>query len=427
MERSMNIPVLPEWNRHSWASLVEREYWSLLTKEAFYAFKEIERLSVVEGVRKAAWQYVTPNELPERMRWAQHHDILIVPINYEKSPSGYTSLARDGNFAFRCLFVKLEHYKEAIFTDDDQLGDLLGYPKCCREAYAQTWAAGQVDSTWEQSQHSPPMSRFRPLGFTLWRSLGVRMVPHMPCKFGCFESHALGHDFLQVGRKHGFAEELRTIETVMNWPAEWSRVFGIAEIVSPAMKISSRTDWTPMKQSRSFQGVYEAPSKTLWTDNGFSTFAGMRNAHAGMLTVLRNELPNGACLLELGCGNGHLLERLVTHRHDISALGIDCNDAAIARGPKHDHIRLVTGRIENGDWDSSYATHAVINPVRLLEVDDATRAYMLRELRKIPNLIVYEYNDVTENIEDLCSRVGLPEPRVVHRTPALQAGLVHNS
>ena len=422
------VPILPDWTRWSWASTVEREWWLPLFSEATNAFMELERLSVAEGLRKAAWQFVNPTSLVTETAWAQRHGLLLVPVTTtQRGLDSYASSgeAQGGVMTYRAVYVKPEHYNEVLpFNENGRIGELLGYPACCRQAFDATWGQGQVDSTWEQ--HSA-MSGKRPnLGSTLWRWMGLRLVPHMPCSYSCEASQAQAEAYLALGVKHGYAEQMQLIKEVLNWPLRWSRLFGIAELVSPAVKISTRSDWTPTKDSFSIVGDYHKPSNTLWKENGFTSAAAMREMHNIILLSLKViEMPQRARVMDLGCGNGHLLRRLTIQRPDVKIAGVDVNAEAISHAPML-LGRWWTGRIETEPWSEWKPDVVLLTPGRLLEMSDSDRQATLERLKSVRQILVYAYGDWIQqgSLEELCARAGLSGVRMLHSTPTIQAGVL---
>ena len=78
----------------------------------------------------------------------------------------------------------------------------------------------------------------------LWRWMGARAVPHLPCRFDCEPTVALAQQCLAVGRAAGFDTEMDWLLEILRWPVEWSALHGIAEIRTPVLKVSTRTDAT---------------------------------------------------------------------------------------------------------------------------------------------------------------------------------------
>ena len=80
-----------------------------------------------------------------------------------------------------------------------------------------------------------------------WRQVGIRTIPHIPCRLDCQPSLATAEQFLEVGRQAGFAEETAWLQEILSWPVEWSALHGIAELKTPVLRMAFRTDATPDK------------------------------------------------------------------------------------------------------------------------------------------------------------------------------------
>ena len=110
-----------------------------------------------------------------------------------------------------------------------------------------------VDTTWPMALASAGASNGTralavsgpPEANILWRWMGVRAVPHLPCRFDCPATVELARRFLDVGREAGYREEMDWLVEILGWPVEWSALHGIAEVRTPILKVSTRTDATP--------------------------------------------------------------------------------------------------------------------------------------------------------------------------------------
>jgi hypothetical protein len=140
--------------------------------------------------------------------------------------------------------------------DAGRMADLAGHPVCCQQAFERRRAAGhQLDHTWEISRdtNTAAPSAFTseidssPLTNVLWRTLGVRAIPHVPCRWTCDASLAIGQatvDFLLAG---GYSTEAAWLVEMLSWPMEWSGLHGIAELKTPILRLATRTDATADK------------------------------------------------------------------------------------------------------------------------------------------------------------------------------------
>lgn len=403
-----NRPTLPEWTRWAWSTMAEREYWSCLIQNVSQAWEELERWAVVDGVRPAAYQTASPERFLELTTWATRHGLVVVPITQINRVASYQSGSGSNGFNpnepwdYRVIITRPERVAlisatPDIAKNDAALGEVLGYPQCCRDFFMRTWAAGQVDTTWDQYATSGSAEGSVEANM-LWRWKGIRWVSHLPCSYQCQHTIEIGRQMREMAKRRGFIEEAHTIDTVLSWPTKWSGVNGIAEIVGPCIKVSTRTDWAPPRAGRRFErkGRYTKPTKQMWIQNGFQSFEAMRNAHFPILRAVEEFAPQNVTLLDLGCGNGHLLRRIKVHRPDVQLWGIDINEEAIKEA-----TRIGVGKWEADDlaqlpWNAEPLTPNVVpvySPVRFTEMSEEVRAKAVESLRVCPIQIVYVYGD----------------------------------
>ena len=254
-----------------------------------------------------------------------------------QSYSATSTTAQQGEpFLFRLVIGRpsdLADFKRAWdVADQETIGDLLGYPRCCRDFSAVSgsmtpWSTPR--GRWrprpgaDRCRRHPrrgrrPRSRQHPVALD-----GRRTVPHLPCRFDCPATVELGERFVAVGRSCGFGQEMDWLLDVLSWPVEWSALHGIAEIRTPLLKVSTRTDATPRRYTvqrrgdsypiEGAQGLsfpFQAPVKLRltgargfqrgiehsvavnaprpsWyaTDNGFESIAAMEEAHRPIVTA----------------------------------------------------------------------------------------------------------------------------------------------
>lgn len=424
-------PVLPEWTRWAWASVNERGWWQPYIADILKMWAHVERESVAAGIRDAAWVPCTPEQLPTLTQWAIKHGLVVLaadrlPVTGASYTSANTPINDTDRWQYRVLITKPEFVSQLTVPFDDRLlGHLLGYPECCQAMFHRTWGAGQVDSTYDAIANGGINGPVE--ANILWRWLGVRWVPHMPCSFTCPESVAFGYQFRELAVSLGYREEVKAVDTILNWPVRWSAVNGIAEIVTPALKLSTRTDWSPERRFASRDGVYQKPEPHLWLDNGFKSPDGMRTSHGPLLDTIVHHVPQGAKVVDLGCGNGLLLKRAKLKRPDLKIAGCDIKADAISRA-KSDLIgSWAHETIQTNGWTRFNADTVIISPVRLVEMTPEDREAVLAALYKVPHRIVYAYGDCLHeygSLAKLCAAAGLRAPAVTFANDAAHVGLV---
>lgn len=249
--------VLPPFARLAWVHDRAREIWEPRFPRIASCWREIEWQTIVDAVRACALLWASHEELVALVPALKQHGLRAIPLTSTLRVS-----AEEGRnmLVYRVAVGKrreLSGFRRAwIRGDDDAIGQYLGYPACCRAFFRQVVVeGGWLDPTWPraisamQSEelaesidlHMPP--ELNPF----WESLGLRLVPHIPCSYACNAARTLAMGFLSTGRRCGYVGELDCLLELTRWPVEWSALHGIAEIKTPIVKLSTRTDATPRK------------------------------------------------------------------------------------------------------------------------------------------------------------------------------------
>lgn len=400
--------VLNEWTRSIWIAKADaREIWEPRFRKISIMWSDLEKLTVLDGLRDAAMLFVDPNNIPALTKWSVDNDLLLLPMEQGGVSTSYhagTVAYKEGNpFKYRVVLIRKENVDLAYEcaypqqVNDDLIGKILGFPTCCREFFLKYWAKQEYrDTSW-------PMA-VRTIGTAsddvyeidiknthlncniLWHWLGIRLTMHLPCSFTCEPTIKLVNDIIQCGNDNGFVEQLDWVQEILSWPVEWSALHGIAEIKTPILKVSTRTDATsdkyviryhgdnypvegatgvvfPYKKSginlvtegKAFKRAFDVPlppriapvsdvlsnnsipeinppSKIInskeneWVHNGFISKEAMDNAHAVLLQMLKNHFKWGDCcgsVLDLGCGNGVLLGKICSEYNGLTPHGVE--------------------------------------------------------------------------------------------------------
>src|SRR5205085_33695 len=182
---------------------------------------EREWLAGLSDVRRCAVTLVTAEDVvPKSGQWLKR-GLSMLPLEMEgTSGHSYANASRQPRvgepLVFRILVGRpadVEEFKRCWDTGDNRgLGRLLGYPPCCLDFFEAIWVdQGLVDTTWPMARATaePKNGTNRidvlgpPEGNILWRWMGARAVPHLPCRFDCGETVALATRFLDLGRAEG--------------------------------------------------------------------------------------------------------------------------------------------------------------------------------------------------------------------------------
>lgn len=446
--------ALPDFTRISWVSDRARETWQPRVEAIGVAWSEIEWRSILAGVRDCCITVVTPEQYVERAgEWARL-GLSTLPIEiqglsqYSYAATGVAT-AYGQPFGFRLVVgatKSLASFKDAYDAGDNEaIGRLLGYPSCCTKFFEKVWVEQQlIDTTWSMAAAADGLESVEVSGpieaNILWRWMGVRAVPHLPCRFDCSATVELGRKLIQVGCSAGFDQAMGWLREILNWPAEWSALHAIAEIKTPVLKVSARTDATarkitvrrigeaypeegaqgvrfpyrmqtrvPLTHSRGFQQGLDQPIGEAFAqvppwyaaDNGFNSCCAMDTAHKPIVELASQALAGQkGNVLDLGCGNGALLKKICQDRGEIAPFGVDLSDSGIAHArelfpDQAEHFKtgnlFECDRLFPADWRCALV---LLMPGRLLEVPPTQADRLRRWLSQhADRILVYAYGD----------------------------------
>ena len=381
---------LPEFTRFAWVSDQARAIWAPRIARIQTAWAEIEWRSVATGVRPCAHTIVDPGALPALTARMAEHGLEVrrfgeVGVSSTPYSSAAAPVIPGQRFAIRVAIGTPDANSAfcAAWEANDQakIGEALGYPACCQRFFQRVWVEERcMDTTWamttsaatatQKEEFSKHVSGPQEANILL-RWLGVRAVPHLPCRFDCADTVAFARKLITVGREAGFSIEMDWLLSMLSWPVEWSALHGIAEVRTPILKISTATDATaeryevrrqgdgyPEEGARGLHFPYRPPEKLRvlssvgfrrglqnpltavspsesnedWFSRRAALFSqnGYRVPPRGIYQAILELVDRPGSILELGCGNGLLLRYLQDHsKHRLDCGGMDLNAAAI--------------------------------------------------------------------------------------------------
>jgi hypothetical protein len=296
----------------------------------------------------------------------------------------------------------------------------------------------------------------------LWRWVGVRLVPHLPCSFDCQASEEIAKNMVKIGKEIGFEEEMDWIVEILSWPVEWSALHGIAEIKTPILKISTRTDAFPVPYVVRYLGgnypedgakglgfPYDSGKmtenatakkiavaeweRTKWyyEDNGFCSKRTMELAHKPIVKLITDEIEDHAAnVIDFGCGNGALLKRITDANFNIVPYGIDYIPERIEHAQRlHTKYRqnffvgdIFDGNVFSNLKDQKYVGVLMIG--RLVKVDKSKSEKLRSFLKeKCDYVVVYAYDDWCSSVESFANLVAEVGLSLIHKDPNFKVGL----
>ena len=256
-----------EWVRGpQWTSSVSRANWEPVLRRAQETWLELEVASITENVRDSALVYLTADELPRAAR-----DCAAVGMGFSvlaQEPAGWrVSIHKPG--------LAAAWYSAWEGSDNQTIGDLLGFPECCNAFFREHWVcAGSRDVTRAMAGVDGPWE-----ANILLRWLGVRLVPHLPCSGSCASTLELAGKFKAAGQRMGL--DLEALEAVLRLPAQYDAAGEVAIVSTPHFRFMAGTDARDQPRVlRRNDGTNKLPEPASHELNGFATSNAMRQAHA---------------------------------------------------------------------------------------------------------------------------------------------------
>ena len=264
MELMPHFEMKP-FTRTLWVSQEAKDAWEPVLLEAERCYYQLELLTVGEGLRSVCTDHYRSEELIDRVAELGKHGLVFRPLRRVGDYKGFTHAhpaVEPGKpwtyYGAIGSAEDTEAFAQANADNDHEaIGQLLGYPECCRKFFTEVWGAGYHDPIWQAAERSDP-DRIRsrsdpanpPLRFlkveaypevlSLLRYIGIRLTPQIPCSSTCQESRERALEWISLGRKHDL-EGLDSLLEILSWPMEWNCLHGIAEIRTPLFKVSTNS------------------------------------------------------------------------------------------------------------------------------------------------------------------------------------------
>lgn len=422
---------IPEFIRTIWVSEEARSTWEPRISAVSRMFQQLEIIAVRSGLKPATLQSCSPEALPTLMAEMMEWGLVCLPLSRQGVKECYSnaSVPFDDKkpWAYRVVIGRPDIVSEFNtawhLKDDGEMGSLLGFPTCCQGFFHHYWNnEGFRDLTYpmvledrkDEKRHYE--IKCATSNNILLRWLGVRRVSHLPCSFRCEATRTIG-DSMQEIADSVYPEESRWLTEMLTWPVRWSSLHGVAIITIPVLRIVTSSDALaesvvvdkvgtsyPAEGAAGidfpFQESYPIKLNrrgvSLHTDNGFESEEGMTKSHDVLLRALDHaEVPAIKRVVDLGCGNGVLLEK-IAKKFDAELFGVEIDKEKCRRG--NQRLRGTKITLFQGDlrqyhyWQPPYGlTVMALN--RLFEMP-VTRAHDLLEkiARGSEYLLAYSYD-----------------------------------
>ena len=231
--------------------------WEPRLKRISQLYSNAELTTVIVGMRRVFVYHINSQKFEESYEFLRKNNLVFFPIKKTGVYSG---------FSHRHMPVKKGEpftlYGAAVRTDDqeagelfteysnsspvnhNELGKLLGYPKCCSDWFSEHWGKPSVDPMYEAAMNTiedKSLSKLdmehvygvkvscHPYANNLLRYFGLRITPHLPCSMQCKETIRWGEEWIDIMRQIDDEATDWLIE-LLSMPLIWDYNKGIAII-----------------------------------------------------------------------------------------------------------------------------------------------------------------------------------------------------
>jgi hypothetical protein len=224
------------------------------------ARRAIELAALARGERSCALITVPASAARAALLDCEARGLKALPLGLEDG--GHAPLETP-EIALTLCVARAETLDAALdaFRADDasKLGALLGYPRCCTDAFIAAEHADESDPG-RTLLHAAPANAAEPIAFApetnpLLRPIGIEATAHVPCTPTCRASIEHAERRIALGRRSGFDAAMNDLLEILDWPMTWSALHGIAEVKTPVLKFAYGSDLSPRRVSLARAGA----------------------------------------------------------------------------------------------------------------------------------------------------------------------------
>lgn len=262
-----NITDIFPFTRIIYNSPEDKESWEpkILRSSALHNKTEFEMVRM--GYRRVATMHITPRTYEKDIEIIIRNKLVWLPIQRTKSYSGFshkhfpTDSSDPNSSVYGVLAQTLEdaeafrNASQGPNTDHNIIGDLLGFPLCCRDFFNTVWMDGFFDPIWQAAERTEEaqkisdthivLKKIYPEAIQVFRYIGPRITSHLSCSFTCEESRNIGQKWIEcmnIIDPEGFHDMM----DILSLPWKWSVKWGIAIVTTPYFRVV--TNSLPVKK-----------------------------------------------------------------------------------------------------------------------------------------------------------------------------------
>ena len=231
-------------------STAAKEKWEAAISKCGALAHELEIESVAAGQRRCAWSTIGRPQLPDFIKRCADKGLMVMPIKWVGAfpGNGFLHYTPEGDSQAYCIIAR--HLSDAITfrdafekADHEGQGEMLGFPDCCRKAFAENWKVGFFDPIWQSARES--LGEYRhvygkdyfqrvdsgyPYSNPLLRYIGLRVGFHIPHSFSCAATVRSGTERLSLAKDQGL---VKILQALLSMPMKAELFHGILTVKTP--------------------------------------------------------------------------------------------------------------------------------------------------------------------------------------------------
>lgn len=224
---------LPARNAHRlvWSSEQDKQKWQPIYNSINSEWPEVERMSVLAGLRPCTLQPLNKGQYLQVLPWAMQNGLFVRAVKTVKSWAGAANYYEDGD---DFVITAVANRRDALEHPEEN----LGYPLCCQRFFNAHWPTIN-DPVWQWAtqtndggKHDVSVSA-SPYSDPTLRYANIRFSPHIPCHPRCQASIDLGTAMGEL-----MAPDLRSARLeLFNMPHSWDAYRSMAIVKLPPFRM----------------------------------------------------------------------------------------------------------------------------------------------------------------------------------------------
>ncbi len=238
----------------AWNSNLFKAKWSDEVNAMQTLTFEAEYQMVKQGFRDANVYHMHPQHFDAQIARITNDGLTFLPILRSKMYSGFShkhfpvETLDLNSFVYGVVARDLKTAQSFVQAskqgNHQEIGRLLGYPKCCCKTFQENWETKKIlDPCYEAALNSNQNTideagvhvNVDPLINPMLRYFGIKIIPFFPCSFSCKEAVDIGKKWFALMTSLD-SKTAMGIKDILEQPISWSLHKGIVYIKTPLFK-----------------------------------------------------------------------------------------------------------------------------------------------------------------------------------------------